>query len=107
MILFIFKMILNLTAADELQISLDGKFGPQTKLKLILLELPPVGLYSTCTVALPVKTTLVKLNQCSIDTSSSVGSDGTFIAPVSGVYKAVYNGKISFWSSSPLSYCQE
>lgn len=85
-------MILNLTVGDELKISLEGNLGTETKLKLILLELPAAGLYSTCTVSLPVQNTLVKLGHCSIDTSSSVGSDGTFMAPVDGVYKAVYNG---------------
>merc|ERR1712029_1185586 len=39
-----------------------------------------------------VQNTLVKLGHCSIDTTSSLGSDGTFMAPVDGVYKAVYNG---------------
>ena len=93
-------MILNLSSADQLQISLEGNFGRETKLKLILLELPSSGLYSTCTVSTPVQTTLVKLNQCSIDTTSSVGEDGTFIAPVSGVYKAVYNGNTTTSSFS-------
>ena len=87
-----FQMILNLMVGDELKISLEGNLGTETKLKLILLELPAAGLYSTCTVSLPVQNTLVKLGHCSIDTTSSVGSDGAFIAPVDGVYKAVYNG---------------
>ena len=86
-------MILNLMTEDEIMINLPSNLGKETKLKFILLKLPDSKLYSSCTVSIPVKTTLVKLTGCSIDTSNSVGSDGTFIAPEDGVYKALYNGQ--------------
>ena len=90
------QMILNLTAGDEILLTLSENIGTASRLKLILLELPQEGkLYSSCTVSLPVKTTLVKLSDCSLDTNNSVSvhSTGAFIAPEDGVYKAIYNGK--------------
>ena len=92
-------MILNLTAGEEIFLTLPENIGTKSRLRLILLELPQEDkLYSSCTVSVPVKTTLVKLSDCSLDTNNSVsvGSDGAFIAPEDGVYKAIYNGKLQY-----------
>ena len=86
-----------MTAGEEILLTLPANIGAKSRLKLILLELPEEGkLYSSCTVSVPVKTTLVKLSDCSLDTNNSVsdGSDGAFVAPEDGVYKAIYNGKL-------------
>ena len=92
------QMILNLTAGEEILLTIPANIGTKSRFRLILLELPEDKLYSSCTVSLPVKTTLVRLSNCSLDThnSVSVGSDGAFIAPEDGVYKAVYNGKLQY-----------
>ena len=97
-------MILNLTAGEEILLTIPANIGTKSRFKLILLELPEGKLYSSCTVSVPVKTTLVKLSDCSLDTNNSVsvGSDGAFIAPEDGVYKAVYNGKLQYRKKSDL-----
>ena len=89
-------MILNLTAGEEILLNIPANIGTKSRLRLILLELPEDKLYASCTVSIPVKTTLVKLSECSVDTNNSVsiGSGGTFIAPEDGIYKAIYNGKL-------------
>ena len=92
------QMILNLTAGEEILLTLPANIGTKSRLRLILLELPEDKLSATCTLSVPVQTTLVKLSDCSVDTNNSVslgsGSGGTFMAPEDGVYKAVYNGKL-------------
>ena len=91
------QMILNLTAGEEILLTLPANIGTKSRLRLILLELPEDKLSASCTLSVPVQTTLVKLSDCSVDTNNSVslgsGSGGTFMAPEDGVYKAVYNGK--------------
>ena len=65
----------------------------ELSMNLILLKLPSNGQYVSCSVEGPVKTTLVDIGSCSVDPQGLVTS-GSFRAPVDGVYKSVYNGKI-------------
>ena len=87
---------MNLSDGDSLWI--DSKISQSLKtmklsMNLILLKLPSNGQYVSCSVEGPVKTTLVDIGSCSIDPQGLVTS-GSFRAPVDGVYKSVYNGKI-------------
>ena len=86
-----------MTAGEEILLTLPANIGTKSRLRLILLELPEDKLSASCTLSVPVQTTLVKLSDCSVDTNNSVslgsGSGGTFVAPEDGVYKAVFNGK--------------
>ena len=61
------------------------------KISLILLKLPSVGHYSSCSLKEPAKTTLVEIGDCTTDSENLV-EDGYFKAPMTGVYKTIYNG---------------